>query len=106
MRAQHPPADDVEISEASDAESESSSSSEDVTEDEDGLELTPALDAAILRTLNKIRRGEGVYGQERVLDQELQEAQLEAEKRGVRVRESKKVQDKVSPAMQIQQDVC
>lgn len=81
----------------SDNESESSSSSEDVTEDEDGLELTPALDAAILRTLNKIRRGEGVYGQERVLEKELEEAQHEAERRGVKAREAKKPQDKVSP---------
>lgn len=32
--------------------------SEDETEDEDGEELTPAVDAAILRTLARIRRGD------------------------------------------------
>lgn len=50
----------------SDSEPETSDS-EDVTEDEDGVELTPALDAAIMRTLGMIRRKEGVYGDEQVL---------------------------------------
>jgi hypothetical protein len=59
------PPDDVDI-DVSDSEPESSDS-EDVTEDEDGVELTPALDAAILRTLGMIRRKEGVYGTEQVL---------------------------------------
>ena len=33
-----------------------SDDSEDTTEDEDGEELTPAVDAAILRTLARIKR--------------------------------------------------
>lgn len=52
-----------------------SSSSGDVTEDEHGDELTPALDAAILRTLGRIKRGEGVYGSEDVLSEALREAE-------------------------------
>ena len=51
------------------------SSSEDVTEDEEGDELTPAMDAAILQTLRKIREGRGVYGKEDVLAEALKEAQ-------------------------------
>lgn len=35
---------------------ESEDSEEDTTEDEQGEELTPALDAAILRTLARIKR--------------------------------------------------
>jgi len=35
---------------------EEENSEEDETEDEDGEELTPAVDAAILRTLAKIKR--------------------------------------------------
>jgi hypothetical protein len=66
-----------------------------VTEDEDGLELTPALDAAILRTLGKIRRGEGVHGAEKVLEEELGRAEKEAERRGVRRREHR-TEEKVS----------
>jgi protein KRI1 len=45
---------------SSDSDSASESSSESETEDEDGEELTPVMDAAILRTLSRIRRGEGV----------------------------------------------
>lgn len=41
---------------SSDAEGDDSEDSEDETEDEDGEELTPALDAAILRTLARIKR--------------------------------------------------
>jgi protein KRI1 len=40
----------------SDAEENDSEDSEDETEDEDGEELTPAVDAAILRTLARIKR--------------------------------------------------
>ncbi|WVQ84513.1 hypothetical protein IAT38_006667 [Cryptococcus sp. DSM 104549] len=67
-----------------DYSSDYSSSSSDVTEDEDGTELTPALDAAILRTLSKIRKKEGVYGGEDVLQEELKRAQETAEKRGLK----------------------
>ena len=61
-----------------DEESDLGSSSEDVTEDEHGFELTPALDAAILRTLGKIKRREGVYGSEDVLKEALREAETRA----------------------------
>jgi hypothetical protein len=40
----------------------------DEEEDEYGEELTPAMDAAILRTLRMIRSGEGVYGSEKVIE--------------------------------------
>ena len=41
---------------------ESEDSEEDTTEDEHGEELTPALDAAILRTLARIKRKDpGIY---------------------------------------------
>jgi hypothetical protein len=59
------PPDDIDAA-VTDSEPETSDS-EDVTEDEDGVELTPALDAAIMRTLGMIRRKEGVYGDEQVL---------------------------------------
>ena len=42
----------------------------DEEEDEYGEELTPAMDAAILRTLRMIRSGEGVYGDEKVIEGE------------------------------------
>lgn len=45
------------------------SSSEE--EDEYGEELTPAMDAAILKTLSMIRRGDGVYGSEKVIEGEI-----------------------------------
>lgn len=57
-----------------------------MTEDEEGTDLTPALDAAILRTLGKIRRGEGVYEGEKVLETELEQATAEALRRGVTIR--------------------
>ena len=74
----------------SDPEDDDYDSESDVTEDEDGLDLTPALDAAILRTLGKIRRGEGVYNAEKVLEEELAQAEAEALKRGVKVKQAKK----------------
>ena len=74
-----------------DSESSYSSSSEDVTEDEHGVELTPALDAAILKTLGKIRRGEGVYGSEDVLGEALREAEARAGHLKVASRKSEKV---------------
>lgn len=63
-------------------DSASTSSSDDATEDEDGAELTPALDAAIMRTLGMIKRKEGVYGQERVLEEAMRLAQAEAGRLG------------------------
>jgi protein KRI1 len=78
----------------SDPETDDYDSESDVTEDEDGLDLTPALDAAILRTLGKIRRGEGVYNAEKVLEEELAQAEAEAIKRGVNVKKVKKEQAK------------
>ncbi|GMK56597.1 hypothetical protein CspeluHIS016_0304370 [Cutaneotrichosporon spelunceum] len=64
----------------------SSDSSDDTVEDEDGEELTPAMDAAILRTLAKIRNKEGVYGTDKVLETELATAQAAADKRGLGAR--------------------
>lgn len=61
-----------------------SSSSEDVSEDEFGEELTPALDAAILQTLGKIKRKEGVYSGENVLQEALKEAEKKAGSLGVK----------------------
>ena len=61
-----------------DAETIVSISSEDVTEDEEGDELTPALDAAILQTLRKIKSGQGVYGKEQVLAEALKNAEIRA----------------------------
>ena len=49
------------------SQDEYSSDESDETEDEDGAELTPAMDAAILRTLAMIRKREGVYGSENIL---------------------------------------
>ncbi|EIW71389.1 hypothetical protein TREMEDRAFT_67737 [Tremella mesenterica DSM 1558] len=64
---------------SSDSESDAGSdSSSEVEEDEDGDELTPALDAAILRTLHKIRNKQGVYEGEDVLANELKEAEQRA----------------------------
>ncbi|OWZ60901.1 hypothetical protein AYX15_06854, partial [Cryptococcus neoformans] len=77
-----------------DYSSDYSSSSEDVTEDEEGNELTPALDAAILRTLSKIKKREGVYGGENVLQEELRKAQEIAEQRGLKSNVVKKVAEK------------
>lgn len=58
---QNDPLEDDEEDGAVDSES-------DEDEDDYGEELTPAMDAAILRTLRMIRRGEGVYGNEKVLE--------------------------------------
>lgn len=72
---------------ATPSESDSGSetdSSEDVTEDEDGVDLTPALDAAILRTLVKIRNKKGVYEGENVLADELKEAEAKVIKAGIK----------------------
>ncbi|OCF34319.1 hypothetical protein I316_03833 [Kwoniella heveanensis BCC8398] len=74
--------------------SESDYSSSDVTEDEDGDELTPALDAAILRTLSKIKKKDGVYGSENVLQEELKRAQEKAEAKGIRASVVKKIAEK------------
>ncbi|KAL1412555.1 Kinetochore protein Spc24 [Vanrija albida] len=64
--------------------SESDYSSDDTIEDEDGDELTPAMDAAILRTLSKIRRkDEGVYGTDNILQTELAATSAQAKKRGL-----------------------
>ncbi|KAK4684486.1 protein KRI1, partial [Tremellales sp. Uapishka_1] len=71
------------------SDTESDYSSSDVTEDEDGTELTPALDAAILRTLTKIKNKQGVYGTDNVLAAELKEAELRAEKLGLKAGVSK-----------------
>lgn len=63
-------------------------------EDEDGEELTPALDAAILSTLGRIRRKEGVYGSENVLAEALKEAEQKA-KGLVNVQRKQRGNDKV-----------
>jgi protein KRI1 len=55
--------DDNEVSDESDEE-----------EDEYGEELTPAMDAAILRTLRLIRSGKGVYEGEKVIEGEFKTA--------------------------------
>lgn len=51
-----------------DLEAEDVSDESDEGEDEYGEELTPAMDAAILRTLRMIRSGKGVYEGERVIE--------------------------------------
>ncbi|KAJ9094327.1 hypothetical protein QFC19_008013 [Naganishia cerealis] len=64
-----------------DAESVIEDDSEDEEEDEEGEELTPALDAAIMRTLAMIRKkDEGVYGSGNVLEEQLRRAEVEAQK--------------------------
>ncbi|KIR34208.1 protein KRI1 [Cryptococcus deuterogattii MMRL2647] len=96
VAAQVPKSDKSSSSSGSeeDYSSDYSSSSEDVTEDEEGNELTPALDAAILRTLSKIKKREGVYGGENVLQEELRKAQEIAEQRGLKSNVVKKVAEK------------
>ncbi|WVO18487.1 hypothetical protein L204_106204 [Cryptococcus depauperatus] len=74
--------------------SDYSSSSDDVTEDEDGNELTPALDAAILSTLSKIKKGQGVYDGAKVLEEELKRAQERAEQKGLNLGRTRKMIDK------------
>lgn len=85
----------------SDSDSDSGSgsetdSSEDVTEDEDGVGLTPALDAAILRTLAKIRNKRGVYEGENVLADELKEAEEKVIKAGIKAMPNRRDEIKVS----------
>ncbi|WFD00170.1 Kinetochore protein Spc24 [Malassezia yamatoensis] len=65
-----------EDTEASEDESKESESESDVTEDEEGEQLTPQVDAAILRTLQKIRsRDPEVYDPAaRVFDKEKENA--------------------------------
>lgn len=72
-------------------------SSEDVTEDEDGVDLTPALDAAILRTLAKIRNKKGVYEGEEVLANELKEAEEKVIKAGIKAMPNRREEIKVCP---------
>ena len=81
------------ISESSGSETDSS---EDVTEDEDGVDLTPALDAAILRTLAKIRNKRGVYEGENVLENELKEAEEKVISAGIKAMPNRKEEIKVS----------
>ena len=82
------------VSESSGSETDSS---EDVTEDEDGVDLTPALDAAILRTLAKIRNKRGVYEGENVLENELKEAEEKVISAGIKAMPNRKEEIKVSP---------
>ncbi|BEJ13502.1 hypothetical protein CspHIS471_0306760 [Cutaneotrichosporon sp. HIS471] len=70
----------------------SSDSSDDTVEDEDGEELTPAMDAAILRTLAKIRKKDGVYGTDKILETELATAQAAAGERGLGARAAQKAE--------------
>lgn len=60
-------------SDAENLEEDEEDSEEDESEDEDGEELTPAVDAAILRTLARIKRKDpSIYNQEKdVFDGEL-----------------------------------
>ncbi|KAH8080203.1 hypothetical protein HD553DRAFT_317672 [Filobasidium floriforme] len=51
----------------------------DEEEDEYGEELTPAMDAAILRTLRLIRSGKGVYEGEKVIEEALKDTSIQAE---------------------------
>lgn len=67
--------DDQDMDAASEDDPSDSESEEE--EDEEGEELTPALDAAILRTLARIRnKDEAVYGSGPVLQGELQVVQV------------------------------
>lgn len=87
--SKNPPSDE------SDYDSDvSTSSSDTVEEDEFGEELTPALDAAILQTLGRIKRKEGVYGSENVLQEALQAAEKRAGSLGVKALK-RVVEDKV-----------
>jgi hypothetical protein len=82
---------------ASDSEDEDDDDDdEEIEEDEYGAELTPALDAAILRTLAKIRSKTGVYAGERVLDEELKEAEEKARQAGVKGGVVRRSEGKVS----------
>lgn len=55
------------------------------------------MDAAILRTLAKIRKKEGVYGTDRILEAELEAARAEADKRGLAERNAQRA-EKVCPS--------
>ena len=92
-RLQQPDNDDEDDD---DAFSGSHSSSEDVSEDEEGDELTPALDAAILQTLRKIRSGKGVYEKEDVMAEALREAEDRAKGMRALQRTGKTAKIKVS----------
>jgi protein KRI1 len=83
------------VSESSGSDTDSS---EDVTEDEDGVDLTPALDAAILRTLAKIRNKRGVYEGENVLEDELKEAEEKVISAGIKAMPNRKEEIKVGNA--------
>jgi hypothetical protein len=74
-------------------------SSEDVTEDEDGIDLTPALDAAILRTLAKIRNKRGVYEGENVLENELKEAEEKVVSAGIKAMPNRREEIKVGHSL-------
>lgn len=92
MKAKRAPKQDL----PSDSESGSETdSSEDVTEDEDGIGLTPALDAAILRTLAKIRGKKGLYEGEEVLANELKEAEEKVIKAGIKAMPNRREEIKV-----------
>lgn len=80
-------------------------SSEDVTEDEDGVDLTPALDAAILRTLAKIRAKKGVYEGEDVLGNELKEAEEKVIKAGIKAMPNRREEIKVGVPVLCQRDI-
>lgn len=92
------PAPSSSSSSASDvSDSESDYSTTDTEEDDDGAQLTPAMDAAILRTLAKIKKGgEELYAGQNVLQSELETARKAAEARGLKVASEKKTEEQVS----------
>ncbi|ODN99162.1 hypothetical protein I350_07320 [Cryptococcus amylolentus CBS 6273] len=95
MKAESTELKQIAPSSEEDYSSDDSSSSEDVTEDEDGAELTPAMDAAILRTLRKIKGKEGdIYGKENIIQAELKKAQELAQSRGLHSNVIKKAVEK------------
>lgn len=59
------------------------------------MDLTPALDAAILRTLAKIRNKRGVYEGEDVLADELKEAEEKVIKAGIKAMPNRREEIKV-----------
>lgn len=79
------------------SDSESDYSTTDTEEDDDGAQLTPAMDAAILRTLAKIKKGgEELYAGENVLQSELETARKAAEARGLKTVSAKQAEEQVS----------
>lgn len=66
----HPTVKDKYGSDVDEDELEASEDSEDLeSEDEDGEELTPAVDAAILRTLARIKkRDPAIYGKDNIFE--------------------------------------